>query len=845
MIRDEIVEWVREQPYWQQVGADAILSGIKINESLIDEVYLALKQEYKLEGSLLTKKALAFLSKATKSKSISNVTWDEVSEVKGVNALSPKSSIPVGRQLTIIYGLNGSGKSGYARLLNNAFISRGDKNILPNIFQKEENVIPSAKFVFKNEKGDSETLVFPEDHKNELFSRVAVFDSKSATNDLTKDVELNFAPIEFNFFDEFNYLITEVKNRLNDDIKEKNKENNYVRQFPNNTLIGMLVKSINSNMEYVELESASKTTHLKEKLQKKTERKSVLVALNIMNQQKLLEKRKTELNGMKSRIKEINAKFSSEQIDDIKNLIQSRNDLEKISISEGITQLDGEHIYQIGSPEWKEFIESAKQYYGVIQEEIDHCIFCGQKIDGVTVIDKYWIYLKSSAESELSQVDSDIKMLIQDFKNFDCKLLTKDSGFEEWLKENIPNLHSQLISWQTQVETIKENLIQNLTILQWEKESNAFKMEETICNEALKCLEKEISELNTKKVQQEIDEIEKFENEYNDKLRLKDFLPEIKVFLEDLKWVDAANNITISTQKATRFQKSLFSQYVTDKYVERFNEECKKLNADFSAEIKQRGSKGNTLSKLIIKDRKPIEILSEGEQRAITIANFLAETSLDNKNTCIVLDDPVSSLDVERKEAIGRRLVDEAKQKQVVVFTHDITFVNCLDRWTENKQVECSIVPIRNFNNVSGLREDNEPWIATPVKRRIGYLKNELQAITKKYNSINSEKNMDLYKEYIVDAKYWCEKLRETWERMIEEIIFMGAITRFTPAIQTKSLKKVVFNAEIYREIEEGMSLCSDWVHDRPLNSGENYPKPVELQNYLEACERFKDKYKK
>ncbi|WP_052008637.1 AAA family ATPase [Listeria aquatica] len=306
-------------------------------------------------------------------------------------------------------------------------------------------------------------------------------------------------------------------------------------------------------------------------------------------------------------------------------------------------------------------------------------------------------------------------------------MITKESSFEEWLQEKIPNLHSQLISWQTQIETIKENVIQNLSILQWEKEIDTFKMEETICNEALRQIEKEISELNTQKVKKEIDEIEKFENEYNDKLRLNDFLPEIKGFLEDLKWVDVANCITISTQKATRFQRSLFSQYVTDKYIERFDEECKKLNADFSAEIKQKGSKGNTLSKLTIKDRRPIDILSEGEQRAITIANFLAETSLNDKNTCIVLDDPVSSLDVERKEVIGRRLVEEAQQKQVVIFTHDITFVKCLERWGIKKRVECSKVVIRNFNKVSGLRDNNEPWIGTSVSKRIKYLRGNLK----------------------------------------------------------------------------------------------------------------------
>jgi DNA repair ATPase RecN len=43
-----------------------------------------------------------------------------------VNALAPGQLLPVGRGLTIVYGNNGAGKSGYIRLLNNAFNSRGE-----------------------------------------------------------------------------------------------------------------------------------------------------------------------------------------------------------------------------------------------------------------------------------------------------------------------------------------------------------------------------------------------------------------------------------------------------------------------------------------------------------------------------------------------------------------------------------------------------------------------------------------------------------------------------------------------------------------------------------------------
>ncbi|MGA4814767.1 hypothetical protein ACPA9J_02630 [Pseudomonas aeruginosa] len=44
----------------------------------------------------------------------------------------------------------------------------------------------------------------------------------------------------------------------------------------------------------------------------------------------------------------------------------------------------------------------------------------------------------------------------------------------------------------------------------------------------------------------------------------------------------------------------------------------------------------------------------------------------------VVFDDPVTSMDHVRKEAIAQRLVDEAAKRQVIVFTHDILFTNYL-----------------------------------------------------------------------------------------------------------------------------------------------------------------------
>ena len=77
-------------------------------------------------------------------------------------------------------------------------------------------------------------------------------------------------------------------------------------------------------------------------------------------------------------------------------------------------------------------------------------------------------------------------------------------------------------------------------------------------------------------------------------------------------------------------------------YIKVFNLECKKLDANFNVEISQRAQKGNTLKHLDLKGHTPSQVLSEGEQHAISLADFLTEIQIGKKNKGIIFDDPVN-----------------------------------------------------------------------------------------------------------------------------------------------------------------------------------------------------------
>lgn len=838
MINTNICDWVKRQPYWEQRIGNAILKGTELSERDLDEIYLLFKSENGLIEQRLERNHLELLGTVNQTNSKQQVKLKSISSITGVNALSPNETLKIGNQLTLIYGENGSGKSGYTRLFNNAFISRGDKSILPNVFVRNNNEI-GATFSFENKEGICTDLFFPNDLGHDNFKKVSVFDTVSAMNDLTKETELSFAPIEFSFFDSYIHYFTEIKSRLRTEIESKSIDNNFIEYFSKETAIKKIIEKLDHQTDIKQLSEFAKVTEKdEEEYKSKQKRKVSLLGLNINEKMQECLKFEKNLNLLKQRISELNNKFSNTRIEKTKELINERNRLKDLSAEEGIEQLKGEHIYNLGTTEWKEFILSAKTYYESVNEEIDHCIFCGQDIKNTEVIDKYWRYLKSVAEQNLKKAELDIKRVAQDFAKQNFQLLVQESKFDDWLKKNDPELRKVLIDAEVEFDQINKHLIDNLVSLEWKSLVNEYRVSTDCFDVTFEALKKNIEILNAEKVEKELVEIDNYLDWYQDKLQFEKLFPKIEKFLKDVKWVFAANLINMSTGRITMFQNRLFKQFVTNEYIERFSEECQKLNADFSATVKQRGKKGTTLKKLTVKGRKPVEILSEGEQRSISLANFLAETALNDDNDCIILDDPVCSLDYKRRELIAKRLVEEAKEKQVVILTHDITFLLLIQDLCQNQEIDYCATTIRKIQQNSGVLQNSLPWLSMPVKKRLGSLQNKLQGIEKLYKEIVPS-NVDKVEDYERQVKLWCEELRETWERTVEEILFNNSLQRFSPAIQTQRLKKAPFTTELYEELEAGMASCSNWVHDRAGGLGEGVPTPKDLSAYLENCKGF------
>lgn len=173
MIADDISNWILTLPKWQQKLSYLIMEKKHISEEELNGIYDVFKTETKLQSGKISEDIEKVCN--VNLENSPNVIWQGVGNLHGVNKLKSNSELNVSSGLTVIYGENGSGKSGYTRLLNNAFISRGDQDILPNIFENKPEQV-SADFKFSID-GNNIEYKYPDDKDAYAFKTIRNFDA--------------------------------------------------------------------------------------------------------------------------------------------------------------------------------------------------------------------------------------------------------------------------------------------------------------------------------------------------------------------------------------------------------------------------------------------------------------------------------------------------------------------------------------------------------------------------------------------------------------------------------------------------------------------------------------------
>jgi energy-coupling factor transporter ATP-binding protein EcfA2 len=853
-VLEELLQWSKDRPSWQR---DA-LRRLILNGELSDEDIGALTDICKSAHGLAESTEVAPLTKdhvPDKKVGAAPVSLISIFHHRGVNALAEGQTLRCSPNLTLVYGDNGAGKTGYIRILKSACRARGQEQILGNVVSGVAPLTPivSIKYRVGNEQ---DALEWSGNGPDEFISRVSVFDTQCAAVYLTEKTDVAFRPFGLDLFDKLVKACKAVRAKLESEQRAlaSNALTAVQAEVGDGTAVARLLANTTSLTKPESVQALAHVTPEDEG--RLTFLEKSLLDLQANDPKKLsrqLTLRASQVRSLTRHLKEAEEALSVEAVAAVfAARTEGHRKREEAKRLREATFHAGA-LTGTGSGLWSTLWESArrfsqeKAYPGQpfpVVENGANCLLCQRDLDPAARerLKQFEEFVSSTTERELREIRDRFVGLQRGF----AELATTTEAAEQTLEE-IRIDHDVVADTITSALNINESR-RNVVVLALTRdtdlpddcpalvsvasEANALAeqldtrietLRLTVTDEARKTMTTEAQELRARKVlalrqQVVLDEIER-----------KKRYAAYGLCIDETK-----------TQAITQKSTAVTRTFVTETLKQRFQDELASLAfRHVEVELNEVGGAEGVLYHKLILVRAPgvdlPKVVSEGEQRCLSIAAFFAELSTADDPHGIVFDDPVSSLDYKWREGVARRLVQESRTRQVVVFTHDVVFLLLLKQFAEEQGVEQLDQHVRQLSKGAGVCAEELPWVAMPVKKKIGYLKKERQAADKLYR----EGHLAAYEK---EATYLYGLLREAWERALEEVLLGGVVERFRPGVQTQHIATIAdISEKDCRILDAAMTKCSRCLpgHDKAAAARAPVPEPAELKTDIESLEEW------
>lgn len=850
MALSEILEWSNKSGLpWVQDALRRLITHSEISDFDVTELAELCMKRHGLSTTAIEAVPIA-IDHLPSNDLTRAITLSSLTHVADVNALVPNESITFCETgLTVVYGQNGTGKSSYARILKKACRARGNNgSILPNALSDLPAGTPTAKIKTAGAASAEHTWKDGEPGPADL-AAVSVFDSAAAQVYVEAKTEVRFRPLGLDLLDKLGMLSDRVRSVLDTKHAALRGQKPTWPLISRDTEAGSLLASLTALTS--EIETTRIGTLSESDKQELSTLAGVLASAKLEEPAKKasnLRLKAARLKRLKVDLQKLGELLDKKSIDQLISAREEASKAEAVAKEASISVTTESVLAGLDSPHWQSMWSAASvfsrnhAYKGKHFPHIDadaRCVLCQQN-------------LESEAKVRLSMFEAFVQGAAQ--KDFEAKKAVLDNLGRSALG-NAPTQQTK--------DALDDLALEDDFVAQ---QARVFLVEVERCRSEIQAGNARPSPILTAvpadgieavviKIELMIVELEKAADpaerkrsearhaELNARAQLSQVLPQVLAEITRLRCINAHEqcNKDTDTRSATKLSTDLTKKYVTDTLTKSFSEELVRLGfTALELELRPAGGQKGVLYHQVLLKRATNAVLanvvSEGESRCIALAAFLAEVRSASHPSAIVFDDPVSSLDHNWRTNVAKRLVEEAKQRQVIVFTHEMVFLAAIIQNAESHGVDYFAHTLwRGGDLQTGVVDHGLPWAGLPTKKRIGALNDRWQEI----NKIARTKGQ---KEYEPLATRMYADLRRTWERAVEEVLLENVVQRFRESIETQRLKKISDVCENdLTAISNGMTKCSKWEggHDHSLASASPMPGAAELKQDIEALEKW------
>jgi wobble nucleotide-excising tRNase len=751
---------------------------------------------------------------------------EAIGPFNGFKRLSNALTALFPKQVTIVFGANGSGKSSLCDALQILASSDAPRRPLQDVLSTTTGT-PSFAYKFTSDT-TTQTWTSPGIY-GARSNAVKYFDSGIAVQNIKNTVEpgriIELAPFKLDVFTTARKHCEELR----DELQRKQRENSTLlagvieqirtkfapyRDSKLATLASPATPILKSEIELGE--SYSEEAGLADKLKKKAE-------LEKATSEEGLKLLKGEIAALKALHREIDPVLSaSEKLIEIDPVSKSK----ELKAKEEEQEVLAKALIPSGATLEKllALIRPANEICNLHSPETEKCPLCKQALHDseLELFKQYSALLTGELDAAITELRNLLKTAKQSINSI------SNSTPSDWAKDSVlPSERTEPI--KTTGKKIQERFKVGLEIDSESKElaaslrsladelSKAFEDKEKLVVDAGKDREELVKQLQEVSVEcqsllyaKEISENVDLVNEAYRRARLADF------------WTSNIPNFTSVLRKITSTAKTAHKELVVGDFRARLNAEYLSLAerdmSAFGVKLKDVGGDGAVTVDHHVAGQKIDAILSEGEQRVHALALFFAELETCEQQV-IVFDDPISSFDYNYIGNYCNRLRDFIQlhpNSQIIVFTHNWEFFVQIQT-TLNRASLNNNMAVHVLENCAAIDEYSEN--IDDLKRNIDALL-ALAGEPSKHQKEIMAGNMRRLIEAIVNTHVF-NKQRHQFKQKTQQVSAFNEFTKVVPLLAAE--------AQSLRDLFEKLSITE---HDDPRNAYVNTDKAMFQTRY-------------
>lgn len=851
-IEGEILSWSLGRPNWQRNLLKRIVRG-----EALDDAYIAATAQSVVDGSdVLELPELTLDDIPTTATDGKAARLASVRDLENVNALHRNQVLEFGDTgITVVYGDNGSGKSGYARLIKDAVAARHKEPILPDAFGSGGGE-PSATLSYVVDGALVEGK-WPA-HKDVALAQIHFYDEACGDDYLDRDTELAYRPSVLTVLDALIVQTDAVRDAVGALISESDKASLKAPVVPAGTASAALLENLSVATTQGQIDDLLALEDDAEDVLADLIKESTRLRTTDPSKEKArLSAASRDIGALIEQLESIDALVSPDAADGLVASQAKAKELRDAATAASKTSFADEPLSGVGGATWRAMWEAAEKYSQAdpypeqdfpVTADGSVCVLCQQELraDGQDRLRRFHEFVHNDIAQRAAAAEAAYASARDQVAALTIPTAPVDSAIA-FIKSEDKVRGTSLASAITTAGLAQQRILDRLS---------------GDCDDAwISLLDVDIDGLRTlaggvlarsdaiddKEFRQTRNDVSTRKDELEGRIALAKIKPLIEAEVNRLKYraslVKTQGGIT--TSAVTKVSTELTRKYVTDVVQDHFVRESERMKLEHVILGDKGGSKGRLRHKpslLGASNGTPKEVLSEGEQTAAGLAGFFTEATFDDTKSALVLDDPMSSLDHERRALAARRIVEFAKDRQVVVFTHDLVFLGELVRHAGELKVATTDRAIeRDGARKPGLILDKYPWKAKDADKRIGDLKTDLDRLKKDRASMSPE-------EYSDATAKWAGRLSQTWERLVRSEVVNKVVDRGTTEVKPKMFRLLAeITAEDNDDFQQGYAASSRWAerHDPSEEIGYMPPEPDEIEQEYERIKAWRVRLKK